>query len=76
MLNSNTTNWKHFVDYHRELLTVIADTLDTQLELMQTSYVDALVGQLPYNSTCGNCRQTLLLTESSVLRCTHLTILG
>jgi hypothetical protein len=28
---------------------MIADTLDIQIELMQRSYVDALVDQLPHN---------------------------
>ena len=49
MFPSDTTNWTTFVDANRDILTVIADTLDVQLDLMQTSYVDALVGQLPYN---------------------------
>ena len=48
MFNPNTTDWKAFVDTNRNVLTVIADTLPIQLELMQTSHVDALVGQLPY----------------------------
>lgn len=49
MFNPNTTDWKHFVDSNRDVLTIIADTLPVQLTLMQKSYVDALVGQLPYN---------------------------
>ena len=49
MFPENTTKWKNFVDRNRDVLTVIADTLPIQLDLMQTSYVDALVGQLPYN---------------------------
>lgn len=49
MFPENTTNWTNFVDANRNVLTVIADTLPVQLDLMQISYVDALVGQLPYN---------------------------
>lgn len=49
MFPPDTTNWTNFVDSNRDVLTVIADTLDVQIDLMQTSYVDALVGQLPYN---------------------------
>jgi 7 transmembrane sweet-taste receptor of 3 GCPR len=49
MFDENTTNWKHFVDSNRNVLTILTDTLPIQLDLMQTSYVDALVGQLPYN---------------------------
>ena len=49
MFMDNTTSWKNFVDSNRNILTIIADTLPVQMALMQTSYVDALVGQLPYN---------------------------
>lgn len=49
MFKDNTTDWKNFVDSNRNVLTIMADALPIQLQLMQISYVDALVGQLPYN---------------------------
>ena len=49
MFRRPTTNWTTFVDTYPDVLTIIADALPVQLELMQRSYVDALVGQLPYN---------------------------
>ena len=48
MFKEDTSDWKNFVDSNRDVLTIVADTLPIQLDLMQVSYVDALVGQLPY----------------------------
>jgi len=49
MFGDPPDKWKDFVDSNPDVLTIIADTLPIQLDLMQTSHVDALVGQLPYN---------------------------
>ena len=48
MFDSNTTRYRHFVDAHRHLTLVVADTLPVQVELLTNGYVDGLVGQVPY----------------------------
>ena len=65
MFKENTTDWKNFVDSNRDVLTVIADTLPIQLELMQINYVDALVGQLPYTMGMQSADTLLHVIEAT-----------
>lgn len=64
MFPDDTTNWTTFVDANRDILTVIADTLPVQLNLMQRSYVDALVGQLPYNMGYQSVKTLLKILQA------------
>ena len=47
-MHVGTADWKNFVYSNRDVLTIIADALPNQLQLMQTSYVDALGEQLAW----------------------------
>ena len=40
--------WRGFVDAHPHVLTVVADALQEQIDLMNMGYASALVGQLPF----------------------------
>lgn len=40
--------WRAFVDGHPTIVTVCADTLDEQIQLMHEGAVNGLVGQLPF----------------------------
>lgn len=64
MFPEDTSNWTAFVDANRDVLTVIADTLPVQLQLMQTSYVDALVGQLPYGMGFQSVKTLLKILQA------------
>jgi hypothetical protein len=45
----NGTGWKEFVNSNNKFKTiVVADTTDTQLQLLKQGYVSGLVGQLPF----------------------------
>lgn len=46
-MNENAT-WQDFVDENRDVITVVGDALDLQIDLMNTGYANALVGQLPF----------------------------
>jgi ABC-type sugar transport system substrate-binding protein len=45
---ADPTNWKIFVDAHRNLTLNVGDTDPEQLSLLAKTYVDGLVGQVPY----------------------------
>ena len=40
--------WKNYVDRHRNVTLVVSDTNPDQLDLLARTYVDGLVGQVPY----------------------------
>lgn len=48
MFDSNSTRWREFVNSHRNLTLVVADTLPVQVEALANGYVHGLVGQVPY----------------------------
>jgi ABC-type sugar transport system substrate-binding protein len=48
MFDPDPSRWKEFVKANRHVTTVVADSVDIQLELMNQGFVDGLVGQLPY----------------------------
>ena len=44
----DNVSWQEFVDENRNVLTVVGDSLQEQIDLMNMGYATALVGQLPY----------------------------
>ena len=46
-VNDDVT-WQDFVDENRNVITVVGDSLQGQIDLMNMGYADALVGQLPF----------------------------
>ncbi len=57
----NTTAWKGFVDAHRNLTLNVGDTDPEQLDLLSKTYVDGLVGQVPYQMGMESIRLLLEL---------------
>ena len=48
MFDPDPTKWKEFVKKYPRVTTIVADSVDIQLELMNNGFVDGLVGQLPH----------------------------
>ena len=58
----NATAWKAFVDTHRNLTLNVGDTDPEQLDLLSKTYVDGLVGQVPYQMGMESIRLLLELS--------------
>lgn len=57
----DAVNWKLFVDANRNLTLNVGDTDPNQLDLLAKTYVDGLVGQVPYQMGTESIRLLLEL---------------
>jgi len=58
--------WKEFTDSNPHVFTVVADTTDQQIDLMNKGYVNGLVGQMPYQMGRYSAEQLFRINEAKI----------
>ena len=71
MQADDPTGWKAFVNQYRNMTTIVADSADIQILLMNQGYVDGLVGQLPFQMGNFSMLALLNIAQGKALRETY-----
>jgi gamma-aminobutyric acid type B receptor len=63
----NATVWMDLIDQHPSIITICADTLPHQMDLMNRGYVTGLVGQVPFQMGANSIDTLLAYRNNEVV---------